>query len=407
MTKRKTKPKHARLSPSASSRWIACPPSIDAAARLPRGESSSAAAEGTLAHAVLEAALMLGLDPLEISRYEGQDVPEQMQHAVGHAVNYVHRWKAEHPKGEVFLEHELNPGALLEREDMYGTSDIVLVDDSSPKTLSLEIVDYKHGRFAVNANDNTQLMLYAAGALHAFFTEPKKVPVKLVIIQPRVEDFPAEWDTDGRHILSWITTTARQAAEASDDPNAPRKAGEHCKWCRASGHCRELTMQVFRVAALEFNTEEPISQDTPATNELDIEEIAYALTYRGMIEAFLSGLLVAAQDLMLDGHDLPGHKLVYKRNRSSYADKDKVVAWAERVGLPLERFAPRNPLSFSQMKKAFDIKKFGLTEAQRKSLVRLVVPPKPEITVAPVSDSRKPLPRKSYGYFKARRNEHE
>ena len=404
MTKKKAK--HARLSPSASARWIACPPSVDAGARQPREESGAAAREGTLAHAILEAALLLGLDPMEVDRYEGQDVPEDMQRCVGHAVNYVHRWQAEHPQVEIWMEKELNPGEALDRDDMYGTSDLILVD-RTPKTLSLEVVDYKHGKKPVAAENNSQLMSYAVGALLEFFNaeirKEKTLPVKLVVVQPRVVDFPTEWDTDSKTLMGWMNTTVQQAATASDNPSSARSAGDHCRWCRAAGTCRELTMQVFRVAAMEFDTEESVPQDSPQTGDLDAEEIAYALSYTGMIQGFLDGILTSAQRLMLDGQDMPGYKLVYRRTRSSYTDKNKVVQWVQKIGLPIDDCAPRDPLSRSKMKRVLD--KYELTEAQLKAFNRLVIPPKPEIAVAPVSDSRKPVPLEDYGKFKEKCHE--
>lgn len=406
MTKKK-KPKHARLSPSASSRWLACPPSVDAAAKLPREASGAAAQEGTLAHAVLEAALMLGLDPLDVNRYEGQDVPSDMQRCVAHAVNYVHRWQAAHPGGEVYLEKELNPGALLDREDMYGTSDLVLVD-LTPKNLSLEIVDYKHGRKPVVAKDNSQLQLYAVGALTEFFPlqirQSKRVSVKLVVVQPRVVDFPTEWDTDSFALLQWMTSMTQPAVIASDDPTSPRRAGDHCRWCKAASNCRELTMQVFRVAALEFDPKEPMQQDKPRVDEMDAEEVAYAMSYLSMIEGFADGLRSAAKNLMLDGQGVPGYKLVYRANRSSYPDKDKVIQWVRKTGLPIEDCAPRVPLARSKMLRILN--RYELTKAQLSAYERLVLPPKPEVTVAPASDSRKTVSRKDYGKFKEK-HDHE
>lgn len=154
---------------------------------------------------------------------------------------------------------------------------------------------------------------------------------------------------------------------------------------------------------MEFDTEESVPQDSPQTGDLDAEEIAYALSYTGMIQGFLDGILTSAQRLMLDGQDMPGYKLVYRRTRSSYTDKNKVVQWVQKIGLPIDDCAPRDPLSRSKMKRVLD--KYELTEAQLKAFNRLVIPPKPEIAVAPVSDSRKPVPLEDYGKFKEKCHE--
>jgi hypothetical protein len=219
-----------------------------------------------------------------------------------------------------------------------------------------------------------------------------------VVVQTRVVDFPTEWDTDSFALMKWMSTTVQTAAIASDDLSAARSSGDHCHWCAAAGTCRELTMKVFRVAALEFQTDEVMPQDPPLVSELDSEEITYAMSYVGMIEGFLNGLKSAAQNLMLDGQEISGYKLVYRRNRSSYTDKEKVVTWVQKVGLPLESVAPRNPLPRSKMLRFTN--KYELTEPQLKAFNRLVIPPKPEIAVAPVSDSRKPVSPEDYGLFK-------
>ena len=55
--------KHAELSPSKSSRWIACPGSIALSREAPPQETSSYAQEGTAQHTVAENCLRKERDP--------------------------------------------------------------------------------------------------------------------------------------------------------------------------------------------------------------------------------------------------------------------------------------------------------------------------------------------------------
>lgn len=395
------KKRHARLAPSASDRWLACPPSVAASENV-RSYSNAAADEGTLAHNVLEATMLTGIDPLELERYGGEDVPEDMRRCVAHAVNYVHRWQAAHPDGRVYTEQRLDPGQLIGREDCFGTSDIIMVD-CAPETRSLEILDYKHGRKPVPAKENTQLKLYAVGALLEFFTnrDQKAVSVKLVIVQPRVQtDFHPEWDTTGAELIEWMKLVVAKATKASDNgPDGKRTAGDHCRWCPASGTCRELASEVFRVAAMEFKPQEdgPDTQQPVPPAELDAEEVYYALTYASLIEGFLDGIYKSAQRLLLDGHDMPGWKLVYRRNRYKYVDDGKVVAWLEKNKVPLDEAAPRSPLSRTAMKRL--LSRYKIPEAKLASFEKLVIPPEREVAVAPFGDNRKTVEPEDYGEF--------
>ena len=82
--------KHAVLSPSASHRWLACPGSIEANRDKPY-EENKYAIEGTTAHALLEASLILGVSPeyfLGMMPETGLfTVTEEMAYAVGYAVD--------------------------------------------------------------------------------------------------------------------------------------------------------------------------------------------------------------------------------------------------------------------------------------------------------------------------------
>ena len=72
------KPKHAKLAPSASSRWMNCPASIALEAKYPELPESEYAEEGTAAHSLAERCLRENLDAFmligtEIDTSEGKD----------------------------------------------------------------------------------------------------------------------------------------------------------------------------------------------------------------------------------------------------------------------------------------------------------------------------------------------
>lgn len=397
MTRKKQHKAHARLGPSSAARWLACPPSVAASEDI-RKASSVAAEEGTFAHAVLEACLLLHYsadDVLEYDMHEGQEVPEDMRHCIARAIIYVHRWEAAHPGGRVFMEHRTDPGKLIGRDDMYGTSDIVLVDVGANV---LESVDYKHGRKRVGATDNPQTKLYALGALADFIPKGlwRKTRVKTVIIQPRSGDFDDCWDTTGAALLDWLEGTVQPAALLTTDKNGPRQAGDHCFFCPASGGCREQAVRVFQTAAMEFASEE--EQAPQDVTEMSAGEVAYALAFAPFIESWLSALQYTAQRMLLDGETLEGQSLVYKRKHRTWESEEKVMAWAKKYHLDSDTFTPRHPLAIGAMFK--QLKKHKLADKVTEDLNGLVQQPTPEITVAPEGDGRQVVEKKDYGKFK-------
>jgi hypothetical protein len=253
-------PAHAILSPSASDRWIACPGSIAACAVMPQKPAGKWAAEGTAAHSLLEMCLRLDQDPEEFignEIEEGFKVSEEMAAAVGAAVDWVRDTLRENPSLRLHIEIRVKPGPLigLHAGELEGTADIILEDGR----LCI-VADYKHGKgIYVEVKDNSQLKLYAAGARERngkpFFK------YKTVIIQPR------NYSNNGRQVrdfhftehelVHWIQKTVRPSAHAALQPDAPRKAGAHCRWCAANGSCRVYARHAANMAATEFGPIDP------------------------------------------------------------------------------------------------------------------------------------------------------
>lgn len=251
-------PAHAVLSPSASERWIACPGSVAATAQIPQKPAGKYALEGTAAHSLLEMCLRLDQDPEKFLGHEIEEgflVTEEMAAAVGHALDFVRQTLDTNPRMRLHIETRVKIGPLigLHNGELEGTADIILEDGS----LCI-VADYKHGAgIYVDARDNSQLKLYAAGAREragkAFYKYQN------VIIQPRI------YANNGRpvrdfhitesELINWLQKTVRPSAHAALAPNAPRNAGAHCKWCGAAGRCREFARHAASVAAAEFSAD--------------------------------------------------------------------------------------------------------------------------------------------------------
>ncbi|MEE0229455.1 MAG: DUF2800 domain-containing protein, partial [Peptococcaceae bacterium] len=173
--------KHALLSASSASRWLNCPKSVRLTEDIPDGESSSFAAEGTLAHAIAEDYLR------EYTTGKGRTiedyvVPEKFK---GNPLFYEGMYQDVTPYLEYVTEafESKSRVATLDIEARldfskyvpsgFGTGDAVIIDNGT-----LEICDLKFGKgVLVEAENNPQIMLYGLGALHVYdyIFEIKKV----------------------------------------------------------------------------------------------------------------------------------------------------------------------------------------------------------------------------------------
>ena len=132
----------------------------------------------------------------------------------------------------------------------FGTVDATIAEPFG----TLEVVDYKYGAgIVVEPEDNTQLLLYAIGAAHEF--DYNFEDVKLTIIQPRAPHALGpirSWTTSIENLKKWATVF-RQAVIACEEPDAPLKAGDHCRFCRAASTCPEITDKAFQSAQIVFD----------------------------------------------------------------------------------------------------------------------------------------------------------
>lgn len=156
---------HAILSPSSSKRWMTCPGSVAMCSCI-KDTSSSYADEGTCAHWVAEG--ILGGEFTEAEAVgkvhkNGVEVTPDMVRDVMRYVTMVRDMVAT-TGGTLYLEQKLPVGQWTGERDAKGTADAVIVAGDE-----LIVIDLKFGRgVEVQAEQNTQLMLYALGALDKF-----------------------------------------------------------------------------------------------------------------------------------------------------------------------------------------------------------------------------------------------
>ena len=198
---------HARLNASSSHRWMMCPPSVKLSEQF-ADKPSPYAEEGTFLHELCE---------LKLHRYLGDMTPEvlEAQYAehrdndfysdeaenvtdeyVDFCIETIESVRASCPDPLILVEHRLDFSEYV--PEGFGTGDLVIVADGV-----LEVVDFKGGRgVRVEADHNSQLMLYGLGALLEFDALYDIRTVRMTIVQPRLNNI-STYETTADELIRW------------------------------------------------------------------------------------------------------------------------------------------------------------------------------------------------------------
>ena len=235
---------HALLGPSSAERWLNCTPSPRFTEHMMDSESPDAAA-GTLAHAIAE---------LKGRKYFG--IPEPMStreynKQLKKLKEDAHYNKEMDGTTDVYLEHlkaramsfgDLPPYVALETQvdcsnlvpEGFGIADCLMFGSGR-----LEVIDYKHGAgVPVSAEANSQMMLYALGAIHTyhFIYGDSIQSVHFSIVQPRAGGVK-EWECSVQNLVDWGETVVRPAAERAWAGKGEFAPGTWCRFCKAKAQC--------------------------------------------------------------------------------------------------------------------------------------------------------------------------
>jgi hypothetical protein len=124
-------------------------------------------------------------------------------------------------------------------ELMWGTVDCWLFDK---KTVTLHVIDFKHGHGLVEAFENWQLMSYVFGIfndLDVNGVDDQYINVCMTIVQPNGfhKKGPIRtWETKASNLRGYANRLIA-AAGAALMPDPDTKTGPHCKYCPARLHC--------------------------------------------------------------------------------------------------------------------------------------------------------------------------
>lgn len=310
---------HAVLSASSSHRWLACPPSALLCARE-RDSPGTFALQGTDAHSLCEYKVRKALgmdaeDPTENLTY----LDEEMMDATDQYAQFVMEQVA------AARERCTDPIVLVEQRldfsrwvpDGFGTGDCVIVADEV-----LTVIDFKYGLgVLVSAEENTQMMCYALGALSMFDDIYDIRQVQMTIFQPRRENVSTYVMTrDG--LLSWAENTLAPTARLAAEGGGEFCAGSHCQFCKVKAVCRKRADENMALASLDFAD--------PAL--LTDEEIEAVLAKADELTSWASDVKEYALQQAVSGKEWHGWKLVEGRSNRKYVNEDAAAEAVKAAG---------------------------------------------------------------------------
>ena len=359
--------KHALLGASSSERWLNCPPSLRLCEDFP-DFGSSYAAEGTAAHELCEHKLKSALgiptkDPTPDLTYYNSE----MEYCANEYATYILEIVEAAQSPQVLIEQRVEYSRWA--TEGFGTADCIVIADGI-----LHVIDYKHGKgVQVEADSNSQMMLYALGALELFDSLYDIESVSMTIFQPRRNNISTSMLTK-ESLYKWADEVLRPAAELAWNGEGEFRCGDWCKFCKAKAVCKKRADVNMELARHEF-AEPALLSDS---------EIAAILPQIDDLIGWGSDLKDYALQQALRGSTFDGFKVVEGRSNRRYTDETAV---ADKVkALNLNPYEPPKILGITAMTSLLGgKKKFDTT------LDGLVTKPAGKPVLVPDSDKREAI----------------
>ena len=369
---------HARLSPSASHRWINCPGSVHLAEQCPPQTGSAYTAEGTEAHELAELKLRKFNEEgtgdffdkkLEKARSEFEYYCGEMEEATDFYFDIVTEKLIEGgPDAELMIEQRFSLDKWV--PDSFGSADAVIIAGHT-----IEVCDLKYGKgVKVDAVGNPQLRLYGLGAAELFGDLYDFDTVRVTIIQPRLDHVSTE-EISLAELRDWAEKWVAPAAKLAMSNTDEVHCGDWCQFCPAKAICRERAEANLELARHDFKK--------PAL--LTDEEIGEILRQAEEVQKWVADVSAYALEQALAGKQYDGWKLVEGRSIRKYADEIKVADTLRAAGYDDAMLYERKLNGITNMEKLVGKKK--LTEL----LGNLLVKPAGKPVLVPESDKREAI----------------
>ena len=400
---------HARLSFSASERWLRCPASVYMSQGRTGGDSD-AAKEGTFAHSIMERTLkdfiagvgegtvvMVPSDVPDELKYLNMDLDE-MRDCLQRCVNYVLERYNElgGEKGTVRMEIErrVDLHYISNRDDLWGTGDVILSNAST-----IDVIDLKYGSGIFVESDTTQNRLYVLGKMCQYMKATKgEVPwtwVRGTIMQPRFPDKNGEIfryeEYDPEKLMDWFDKDVLPIARATDVTDLKPVAGQkQCRFCLAKPDCPAASEVMRNAISIPFApaTDGVVPEVFDDVAMMDVDRLVDIFDKTPLINGYLKSVADRIKTLLKERDKRLEGKLKLVRCGGANAwntDEETILA---EITKGSDRILKKHLVKERMLTAPAALKISKLKPAQKERLQKYISKGEGSLSVVPDSDPR-------------------
>ena len=388
---------HALLSASSSKQWLHCTPSARLQEQFPN-ESSVYAAEGTFAHEVCEYKVKKYMKERvkrpQSEEYYTEEIDQITDVYAEFVISVIEEMKRNGCEPLVMVEEKVDYSHIA--PSGFGTADMLIIGKDENGKGVLHIADFKTGQGVfVDADHNSQMMLYALGGLAAYGYIYDIEIVRMSIIQPRLENI-STFECTRKELEDW-GESIRETAKLAYEGKGEQKPGDWCRFCRAKPVCKACKDEALSLCREEFLDldDGALSDNTSASPEqgentepafkqpglVPISELAQLLPTLNRISSWIESVFAfISSEAINHGVPIPGYKVVEGRSKRVFTDTNGVVDTTVANGYT--DIYKKQLITLTEFEKMMGKKKFA------ELLGKYVTKPPGKLSLVPESDPR-------------------
>ena len=388
---------HALLSASSSKQWLHCTPSARLQEQFPN-ESSVYAAEGTFAHEVCEYKVKKYMKERvkrpQSEEYYTEEIDQITDVYAEFVISVIEEMKRNGCEPLVMVEEKVDYSHIA--PSGFGTADMLIIGRDENGKGVLHIADFKTGQGVfVDADHNSQMMLYALGGLAAYGYIYDIEIVRMSIIQPRLDNI-STFECTRKELEDW-GESIRETAKLAYEGKGEQKPGDWCRFCRAKPVCKACKDEALSLCREEFLDldDGALSDNTSASPEqgenaepvfkhpglVPISELAQLLPTLNRISSWIESVFAfISSEAINHGVSIPGYKVVEGRSKRMFTDTKDVVDTAVANGYT--DLYKKQLITLTEFEKMMGKKKFA------ELLGKYVTKPPGKLSLVPESDPR-------------------
>ena len=390
---------HALLSASSSKQWLHCTPSARLQEQFPN-ESSVYAAEGTFAHEVCEYKVKKYMKERvkrpQSEEYYTEEIDQITDVYAEFVISVIEEMKRNGCEPLVMVEEKVDYSHIA--PSGFGTADMLIIGRDENGKGVLHIADFKTGQGVfVDADHNSQMMLYALGGLAAYGYIYDIEIVRMSIIQPRLDNI-STFECTREELESW-GESIRETAKLAYEGKGEQMPGDWCRFCRAKPVCKACKDEALSLCREEFIDldEGALSDEESVSSKVDmsepvfkqpglipISELAQLLPTLNRISSWIESVFAfISSEAINHGVPIPGYKVVEGRSKRVFTDTKDVVDTAVANGYT--DIYKKQLITLTEFEKMMGKKKFA------ELLGKYVTKPPGKLSLVPESDPREPV----------------